>query len=154
MGGCEKEEAMNAEGGTRKAEQQGRLLPSRDLKERTKAFALGVLRLVQDLPRGRFVDVIGRQLLRAGTSVAANYRAARRARSRKEFLAKMGIVEEESDESSFWLELLLEAGLVSLGRASDLRDEAEQLVAITIASIHTAREGGRSVPRSAFRVPR
>ena len=66
----------------------------------------------------------------------------------------MGIVEEESDESSFWLELLLEAGLVSLGRASDLRDEAEQLVAITIASIHTAREGGRSVPRSAFRVPR
>src|SRR2546430_15802420 len=86
---------MNAEGGTRKAEQQGRLLPSRDLKERTKAFALGVLRLVQDLPRGRFVDVIGHQLLRAGTSVVANYRSARRARSRREFLAKMGIRSEE-----------------------------------------------------------
>src|SRR2546423_6478631 len=145
---------MNAEGGTRKAEQQGRLLPSRDLKERTKAFALGVLRLVQDLPRGRFMDVIGHQLLRAGTSVAANYRSARRARSRREFLAKMGIVEEEADESSFWLELVLEAGLVSSATATELREEASQLVAITIASIRTATEGGRPVTRSAFRVPR
>ena len=144
---------MNAEGGTRKAEQQGRLLPSRDLKERTKAFALGVLRLVQDLPRGRFVDVIGHQLLRAGTSVAANYRSARRARSRREFLAKMGIVEEEADESSFWLELLEEAGLVTSERVVELQREAGQLVAITIASIHTARGDRGSVPRSAFRVP-
>src|SRR2546429_4505432 len=126
---------MNAEGGTRKAEQQGRLLPSRDLKERTKAFALGVLRLVQDLPRGRFVDVIGHQLLRAGTSVAANYRSARRARSRREFLAKMGIVEEEADESSFWLELLLDSGIVTGPQLGDLPSEANQLVAITIASI-------------------
>src|SRR5256884_4501651 len=137
---------MNAEGGTRKAEQQGRLLPSRDLKERTKAFALGVLRLVQDLPRGRFVDVIGHQLLRAGTSVAANYRSARRARSRREFLAKMGIVEEEADESSFWLELLLEAGLVSSPGVSDLRGEAKKVVALTIASIRTSREAGLPVP--------
>jgi len=145
---------VNAEVGTRNAEQRGESLPPRDLRERTKVFALAIVRLVDALPRGRAADVIGRQLLRAGTSVAANYRSARRARSRKEFLAKMGIVEEESDESSFWLELLLEAGLVTSSRTSELRDEAEQLVAITIASIHTAREGSRSVPRSAFRVPR
>jgi len=126
----------------------------RDLKERTKAFALAIVHLVDTLARTRATDVIGRQLLRAGTSVAANYRSARRARSRKEFLAKMGIVEEEADESAFWLELLLEGGLVNSARVAELRDEAKQLVAITIASIRTAREGSRPVPRSAFRVPR
>ncbi len=145
---------MNAEVGTRNAEQQGKSVVVRDLKERTKAFALSILRLVDDLARTRASDVIGRQLLRAATSVAANYRSARRARSRKEFLAKMGIVEEEADESAFWLELMLEAGLVNSTRVAELRDEAGQLVAITIASIRTAREGGRSVPRFAFRVPR
>jgi four helix bundle protein len=145
---------VNAEVGTRNAEQPGKSRVVRDLKERTKGFALAIVRLVDDLGPRRATDVIGRQLLRAGTSVAANYRSARRARSRKEFLAKMGIVEEEADESAFWLELLVEAGLVSSARAAELRDEAGQLVAITIASIRTAREGGRSVPRSAFRVPR
>ena len=145
---------MNAEVGTRNAEQQGKSVAVRDLKERTKAFALSILRLVDDLARSRASDVIGHQLLRAATSVAANYRSARRARSRKEFLAKMGIVEEEADESAFWLELMLEAGLMNSARVAELCDEAGQLVAITIASIRTAREGGRSVPRSAFRVPR
>ena len=145
---------MNAEGGTRNAEHQGRPVPSRDLRERTKAFALTVIRLVQDLPRDRAADVIGHQLLRAGTSVAANYRSARRARSRREFLAKMGIVEEEADESSFWLELLVEARLVPSDRVVELRREAGQLVAITVASIHTARGGRGSIPRSAFRIPR
>ena len=145
---------MNAEVGTRNAEQKGEPLVVRDLKERTKAFALAIVRLVDDLARSPATDVIGRQLLRAATSVAANYRSARRARSRKEFLAKLGIVEEEADESAFWLELVLEAGLVSSATATELREEAGQLVAITIASIRTAREGGRPVPRSAFRVPR
>src|SRR3989441_11733532 len=154
MGGCEKEEAVNAEGRTGNAEQQGGLLPSRDLRERTKAFALGVIRLVQDLPRDRAADVIGHQLLRAGTSVGANYRSARRARSRREFLAKMGIVEEEADESSFWIELLARAGLATSEQVSELQDEADQLVAITVALIRTARGGRGSVPRSAFRVPR
>jgi len=145
---------VNAEVGTRNAEQKGEPLVVRDLKERTKAFALAIVRLVDDLARSPATDVIGRQLLRAATSVAANYRSARRARSRKEFLAKLGIVEEEADESAFWLELVLEAGLVSSATATELREEAGQLVAITIASIRTAREGGRPVPRSAFRVPR
>ena len=145
---------MNAEGGTRNAEQPSRIVVPRDLKERTKAFAVGIVRLVQELPHGRVADVIGDQLLRSGTSVAANYRSARRARSRREFLAKMGIVEEEADETSLWLDLLVEARLVTSARVLDLRHEAGQLVAITVASIRTARGGGGSGPRSAFRVPR
>jgi len=145
---------VNAEGGTRNAEQPSRIVAPRDLKERTKAFAVGIVRLVQELPHGRVADVIGDQLLRSGTSVAANYRSARRARSRREFLAKMGIVEEEADETSLWLDLLVEARLVTSARVLDLRHEAGQLVAITVASIRTARGGGGSGPHSAFRVPR
>jgi len=125
-----------------------------DLKQRTQAFAVRTIRLVQTLPRSKAADVIGHQLLRSGTSVAANYRAARRARSRKEFLAKMGIVEEEADESAFWLELLVDADLLRASEVVDLKGEALQLVAITVASIRTARGAGPPVPRSAFRVPR
>src|SRR5436309_2855256 len=154
MGRCEGAEVVNAEVGTRNAEQRGESLPPRDLRERTKAFALAIVRLVDALPRSRAADVIGRQLLRSGTSVAANYRAARRARSRKEFLAKMGIVEEETDESSFWLELLEDSGLTATNETRRLRAEADQLVAIVVSSIRTARGPGTAVPRSAFRVPR
>lgn len=93
-------------------------------------------------------------MLRSGTSVAANYRAARRARSRREFIAKMGIVEEEADEAQLWLELIQESGLPASRPIGPLRDEARQLVGIAIASIRTARGADRSVPRSAFRVPR
>ena len=126
----------------------------RDLKERTKNFSLRVIHFIQSLPRGLVIDVIGRQLLRSATSVSANYRAVRRARSRREFLSKLGIVEEEADETAFWLELLVESKLVRAEAASELRDEANQLVAITVSSIRTARSGARlTVPRSAFRVP-
>ncbi|MBI1967240.1 MAG: four helix bundle protein [Gemmatimonadetes bacterium] len=128
-------------------------MPLADLKERTRAFALAVIRLVEDLPRGRSADVIGLQLLRAGTSVGANYRAACRARSRREFLAKMGIVEEEADESQFWLDLIADRGMMERGRVSTLRDEARQLVAITVSSIRTARRTPRSIPHSAFGIP-
>jgi four helix bundle protein len=124
------------------------------LKERTKAFAVDIIRLVEHLPRGRAAEIIGKQLVRSGTSVAANYRAARRARSRKEFLAKMGIVEEEADESAFWLELLVDVQITAPSVASRLRAEASQLVAITVSSIRTARGPRVAVPRSAFRVPR
>src|SRR5882757_5705452 len=92
--------------------------------ERTKQFALAVVALVETLPVGRTADVIGKQLLRAGTSVGANYRAACRARSRREFIAKMGIVEEEADESQFWLELLRERGMADTQRISSLHEEA------------------------------
>jgi four helix bundle protein len=76
-----------------------------NLKQRTKRFALSVIKFVDELPRDRISDVLGRQLLRCGTSVGANYRSACRARSSADFIAKMGIVEEESDESAYWLEL-------------------------------------------------
>src|SRR2546425_11852536 len=129
---------MNAEVGTRNAEQQARVTPPRDLRERTKAFALDIVRLVQRLPRDRAADVIGRQLLRAGTSVAANYRSARRARSRREFLAKLGVVEEEADESVFWLDLLTEAGVGGPAPSVALRHGAGETVALPGASILTA----------------
>ena len=144
----------NAAVGTRSAEVEARAEASCGLMQRTKRFALEIVRLVDGLPRSRAAEVMGRQLLRAGTSVAANYRSARRARSRKEFIAKLGIVEEEADESLFWLELLAEAGLGEPERTAALRDEANQLVAMTVSSIRTARQRGAPVPRSAFRAPR
>src|SRR5204863_7584876 len=112
--------------------------------ERTKKFALAVVALVEDLPAGRTADVIGKQLLQAGTSVGANYRAACRARSRKEFIAKMGIVEEEADEAQFWLELIVERGMLDESRVGPLRSEAAQVVAIAVASIRTARRTPRA----------
>src|SRR6266436_1223338 len=87
----------------RNAELKGKVVPQVDLKDRTREFALAVVQLVEEMPHGRTADVIARQLLRAGTSVGANYRAACRARSRREFVAKLGIVEEETDEAQFWL---------------------------------------------------
>ena len=112
---------------------------SQELKDRTKAFALRVIRLVEALPTGRTTDVIGRQLLRAGTSVGANYRAACRGKSRKDFVSKLGTVEEECDESLFWMELLVEAGLVPLDRLAELMTEADEILSIIVASRKTAR---------------
>jgi len=137
----------------RNAESQGEVVPQFNLKDRTKAFALAVVGLVEDLPRGRGADAIGNQLLRSGTSVGANYRAACRSRSRREFLAKLGIVEEEADETQFWLDLVIARGLADADRAMKLREEAQQLVAIVVASIRTARRTPRSIPHSAFRIP-
>src|SRR3989442_8631786 len=111
------------------------------LKDRTKTFALDVVRLVEALPRTRSADVIGRQLLRACTSVAANYRSACRARSYKEFIAKLGIVEEEADESQFWIELLAVLKLADRGRVSVLANEAGGVVGMMIGSIKTGRQG-------------
>ena len=111
-----------------------------NLKERTKQFALRIIRLVESLPKGRTSDVIERQLLRSGTSVAANYRAACRARSTAEFISKMGLVEEEADESIFWMELLVDAKIMEKKLLSDLMNEADELLAIFVASIKTARK--------------
>jgi four helix bundle protein len=88
-----------------------RIVPDKDLKERTKKFALKIIKLVASLPRTREADLIGRQLSKAGTSVGANDREAKRARSKAEFRAKIGIVEQESDASLYWLELLKESGI-------------------------------------------
>ena len=110
-----------------------------DLQQRTKSYALRIIRLVESLPSTRTADVIGKQLLRAGTAVGANYRAARRAKSPADVIAKLGIVEEEADECLYWMELLVESGLVPTARLESLRDEGDQILAIIIASIRTAR---------------
>ena len=109
------------------------------LKERTKRFALEIIKLVEKLPKGRTADILGRQLLAAGTSVGANYRAACRARSSPDFISKMGIVEEEADESIYWMELLIDGGLIRKDDISHLLNEANQILAMTVSSIKTAR---------------
>ena len=109
------------------------------LKERTKAFALEIIKLVEELPRSRTADVLGRQLLEAGTSVGANYRAACRAKSPADFISKMGIVEEEADETIYWMELLVLSGLVRKSDITNLLDEANQILAMTVSSIKAAR---------------
>ena len=111
-----------------------------DLKKRTKAFALRIIKLVESLPPDKTADVIGKQLLRCGTSVGANYRASCRARSQADFIAKMGIVEEEADESIYWMELLVESGLVRQEMLDNLIKEADELVAIVVSSIRTAKQ--------------
>ncbi len=113
-----------------------------DLKKRTKKFALDVIRFVEALPKGKTAEILGRQLIRSGTSVGANYRAASRARSTADFISKMGIVEEEADETIYWIELLIDSGIVTSPNASQIMTEADELIAITVSSIRTAR--GRS----------
>ena len=104
-----------------------------ELKARTKQFALRVMKLVDALPRTIQGRAIANQIIRSPTSVAANYRAACRARSRAEFIAKIGVVEEEEDETCFWLELIIGSGLLTEARARPLRNEADELVAIMAA---------------------
>ena len=119
------------------------------LKVMTKAFALAIVRLVDEFPNKRAGWVIGDQLMRSGTSVGANYRSACRARSRRDFIAKMGIVEEEADESEYWLELAVDSGLLAAERVDQLRDDARHIVAMTVLSIKSARGAVRSTPHSA-----
>ena len=116
-----------------------------NLKDRTRSFALKVIQLVENIPRGRISDVLSKQLLRAGTSVGANYRAACRARSVSEFVAKMGIVEEEVDETIYWFELLNESKMIDPKETDPLIKEAQELLAITISSIKTARRNKKGV---------
>jgi len=118
-----------------------------DLKQRTKKFALEIIRLVENLPKNRIADILGRQILRSGTSVGANYRASCRARSRADFISKMGIVEEEADESLYWLELLLEAKLVRQDQIQHLVAEGNEITAMVIASIRTARRNKSNAER-------
>ncbi len=110
-----------------------------DLKQRTKEFALRIIKLVESLSKSKASDIIGRQLLRSGTSVAANYRSACRAKSRADFISKMGTVEEETDESIFWLEILVDSRIIDEQQVNDLRKEANEILAIIVASINTAK---------------
>src|SRR5947208_5137013 len=122
-----------------------------DLKTRTKAFALRILKLVDALPKTTAGRAFASQIVRSGTSVAANYRSACRAKSTADFIAKMSIVEEEADETLFWLELLDESKLVPAVKLTAIKQEANELIAITVASIKTARRNRRA--NSAFRTP-
>ncbi len=109
-----------------------------DLKQRTKQFSLRVMKLVGALPRSVEGRAIGNQLVRSGTSVGANYRAACRGRSKAEFIAKLGTVEEEADESAFWMEIIIESGLMEKKLVESLRQEANEIVAIIAASRKSA----------------
>ncbi len=111
-----------------------------EMKQRTKVFALGIIQLVESLPKDRTTAVLGGQLLRSGTSVGSNYRSACRAKSLADFISKMSIVEEEADESMYWMELLIEAGIEVNVKMDSLMKEAGELLAITVASIRTARK--------------
>jgi four helix bundle protein len=109
------------------------------LKDRTRRLAIDVIAFVESLPQDRVMNVLGTQLLRCGTSVGANYRAACRARSRADFISKMGIVEEEADETGFWVELLLETGRVELSQVRHLVEGSDIITAMAVSSIRTAR---------------
>ena len=109
-------------------------------QKRTFDFGIRCVRLVEALPKSMSAQAIGKQLIRAATSVGANYRAAVRGRSRGDFLSRMGIVEEECDESLYWVDVLIELGFVSGKRVEELRKEANEIIAITVSSIKTARK--------------
>lgn len=132
---------MRSESGDRKPEREG--VPIRDFRERTFQFGIRCVRLVESLPKSMSAQTIGRQLLRAGASVGANYRAAVRGRSRADFVSRMGIVEEECDEALYWIDVLVELDVTSSKRVEQLRAEANEIIAITVSSIKTARKGAR-----------
>jgi four helix bundle protein len=111
-----------------------------EMKNRTKKFALRIIKLVEALPKTKTGEVVGKQLLRCGTSVAANYRAACRAKSTSDFVAKLGIVEEEGDESMFWLEIIIESGLMRKELIESLLTEADEIVAIIVSSKKTTKD--------------
>ncbi len=115
-------------------------------KQRTKQLALRIIKAVESLPKNRTADVLGRQLIRSGTSIGANYRAACRGKSTADVIAKLRIVEEEADESAYWMELLIESGVVSEARMADLLRETNEIIAMTVASIRTLQKRNGSSP--------
>jgi four helix bundle protein len=114
-----------------------------NLRERTKQFALAVIKLVEGLPQDQASRVLGNQLVRSATSVAANYRAACRGKSAADFISKMGNVEEEADESGFWLGLIVDSKRLTIEEVGPLLREADELTAIAVSSIKTARKNTR-----------
>lgn len=114
-------------------------MDEKTFKTRTKKLAVAIIRQTEQLPKSPAADVIGRQLIRSGTSIGANYRAACRAKSTADMINKLKIVEEESDETEYWLELLVEAGFVPKNQIADIYKETDEILAMTIASIKTLR---------------
>jgi four helix bundle protein len=116
------------------------------LRARTKEFGLRIIRLFRALPRAEEARVIGRQFLRSGTSVGANYRAACRSRSRADFIAKLGIVLEEADETSYWLETVIESEMMPRNKVESLLAESDELIRIFVTSINTAERQQKRPP--------
>lgn len=127
-------------------------MTSDEMKTRTKIFALRILNLVESLPYGKSSDVIGKQLLRCGTSVGSNYRAACRAKSTADFIAKLAIVEEEADETIYWIELLVESNLIKKSLVENLLNEANQILSIIVSAIKTSKI--KRNPKSEFPNPK
>jgi four helix bundle protein len=123
-----------------------------EMKTRTRQFALRVIRLVQSLPPNLSAEVLGKQLLRSGTSVGANYRAACRAKSTADFINKLSIVEEEADEAVYWMELLVEGKIVKENFLENLMDEGNQILSIIVSSIKSLKE--KRNPKSAIPNPK
>lgn len=123
-----------------------------EMKGRTKQFALRITRLVESLPNTKTAQVVGKQLLRSGTSVGANYRASCRAKSTADFIHKLSIVEEEADESIYWMELLVDGEIIKVSLLEKLMDEANQIISIVVASIKTSKE--KRNPQSAIPNPK
>ena len=123
-------------------------MTEQEFKVRTRQIALRIVRLVESLPRSDTAGVIGKQLLRSGTSIGANYRAACRGKSRADLVHKLSIVEEEADESLYWIELLIDAKLVLERKVVPLVNEINEVLAMTVASIKTLRGGAVRNPKS------
>ncbi len=114
-------------------------MDEKTFKTRTKKLAVAIIREVDRLPKSRAADVIARQIIRSGTSVGANYRAACRAKSTADMINKMKIVEEECDETAYWIEILVESGLISQEQVNEVYKETNEILAMTVASIKTLR---------------
>jgi len=123
-------------------------MTEQEFKDRTKQIALRVIRLVESLPNTHSAQIIGKQLLRSATSVGANYRAACRGKSTADILHKLAIVEEEADESLYWLELLIESEMVTEKKLSVLMSDINEIVAMTVSSIKTLRSKNMDNPKS------
>jgi four helix bundle protein len=121
-----------------------RTLDKIELMQRTKEFALRVMKMVNSLPSSMAGRTIGNQIIRSATSVGANYRAAQRGRSKAEFISKLGISLEEIDECCYWLELIMESGMLSEAKVKPLHTEANELTAILTAALKTAKKSART----------
>ena len=122
-------------------------MPDENLKQRTKRFALRIIRMVESLPETKTANVIGSQILRSGTSIGANYRAGCLAKSKRDCINKLKIVEEEADETIYWLELLEESGIVPTKKLLSIKQEACEIFSIIVARIRTARKNQKSPPQ-------
>lgn len=123
-------------------------MDSKELQNKTKKFALRIMKLVEALPDTKAGRVVGNQILRSATSVGANYRSACKARSKADFISKITVVEEEADETAFWLELIQESNLINPNKVKDLYNEAKELAAIFTSSGKTAKMNSKFTNRN------